>query len=193
MIDYTLLWILNHYTKEKMSKYFQVSHSGKRLPQKNRISRYLDLSLEEEGHLYSDIVFNAQFTPHINYLPILSRRDPLELARILIQKITDGNLYKQALKLYSVIQHTLNTPLFLDITSCIPYLHAATPEDGSVLFEWIFKDYRIGFHIEPNPQESSWSLVTKENLGEIIASGSITDIDLRKLVSWLLYFISSHL
>ena len=81
----------------------------------------------------------------------------------------------------------------MNIITCIPYLHAATPEDGSVLFEWISKDYRIGFHIEPNPQESSWSLVTKESLGEIIAYGSITDIDLRKLVSWLLYFIISYL
>jgi hypothetical protein len=173
---------------------FQVSNSGKRLPQENRISGYLDLSSEEEKwSSYSDIAFNAQVTPHINYLPVLSKRDTLELAKNMIHKLADNNLLQQAAKLLLVIQNALNTQPFLNIISCIPYLHAATPEDGSVLFEWIFKDYRIGFHIEPNPQESSWSLVTKENLGEIIASGSITDIDLRKLVSWLLYFIISHL
>lgn len=128
-----------------------------------------------------------------NYLPVPLERDPLELAGILIPNITDENLSQQALKLLSVIQHTLNTRAFLDVKSCIPYLHAAMPEDGSILFEWIFKDYRVGFHIEPNPQESSWTLITKKSLGEICASGYITDIDQHKLVSWLLYFIVSHL
>ena len=128
-----------------------------------------------------------------NYLPVPLERDPLELAKVLIPNITDELLSQQALKLLSVIQHTLNTRAFWDIKSCIPYLHATMPEDGSVLFEWIFKDYRVGFHIEPNPQESSWTLITKKSLGEICASGYITDIDQHKLVSWLLYFIVSHL
>ena len=178
----------------------QVSNYGQRLPQENRISRYLDLSSEEEKgsscsfiSSYSSIAFGAQVTVQIHYQPVLSKRDTLELAKNIIHKLTDSNLRQQAVKLLSAIQNALNTQPFLNIINCIPYLHAATPEDGSVLFEWIFKDYRIGFHIEPNPQESSWSLVTKENLGEIIASGSITNIDLRKLVSWLLYFIISHL
>ncbi|MBM4065239.1 MAG: hypothetical protein FJ266_06315 [Planctomycetes bacterium] len=177
-----------------MIKTFQVSNSGQRLPQENRISGYLDLSSQEGKWIsYSSISFNAQFTPQTNYVPVLSKRDTLELARNIIHKITDSNLLQQAVKLLSAIQNVLNTQPFLNIITCIPYLHAATPEDGSLLFEWISNDYRIGFHIEPNPQESSWSLVTKENLGEIIASGSIADIDLHKLVSWLLYFIISHL
>ncbi|MCR4291815.1 MAG: hypothetical protein NUV76_02950 [Candidatus Kuenenia sp.] len=128
-----------------------------------------------------------------NYLPVPLERDPLELARILIPNITDENISQQALKLLSVIQHTLNSRAFWYIKGCIPYLHAAMSEDGSVLFEWIFKDYRVGFHIEPNPQESSWTLITKKSLGEICASGYITDIDQHKLLSWLLYFIVSHL
>lgn len=177
-----------------MIKSFQVSNSGQRPPHENRISGYLDLSSEEEKwSSYSSIAFNAQVALQIDYLPVLSKRDTLELARNIIHKITDSNLLQQAVKLLSAIQNALNTQPFLNFINCIPYLHAATPEDGSVLFEWIFKDYRIGFHIEPKSQESSWSLVTKENLGEIVASGSITNIDLHKLISWFLYFIISHL
>jgi hypothetical protein len=56
-----------------------------------------------------------------------------------------------------------------DLTD-IPPICAHLSEDGSVLLEWIFSDFRIGFNIEPNPDESGWHLISNKRLGEIAVS-----------------------
>jgi len=94
---------------------------------------------------------------------------------------------QQARDLLSAIQETLKW--FPDFSDMIPQLRHSIAADGSVLFEWIFSDYRIGFNIEPNPQESSWYLVTNRKLGEISASGFISHINLRVLIQFLFSFI----
>lgn len=35
-------------------------------------------------------------------------------------------------------------------------------EDHSLLIEWIFQDFRIGFNFEPDDNQSSWYFVTKK-------------------------------
>ena len=92
---------------------------------------------------------------------------------------------------------TIQTALFIyrqsavDL-SCIPRLSASTVDDGSILFEWISADYRIGFSIEPDPRESSWFLITSENLGSVSASGFLQGVDLNRLTIWLLGFIVAY-
>lgn len=55
----------------------------------------------------------------------------------------------------------------------VPPLHAFKVEDGSVLFEWILDDFRIGFSVEPNLDDSSWYLVSREKFGDTSTSGSL--------------------
>ncbi len=74
--------------------------------------------------------------------------------------------------------------------NAIPKIHAFTYEsDEAILLEWIFKEYRIGFSFEEIISESGWYLVTNKGLGEISASGFLTDDD---LVLWLMNFIMAH-
>lgn len=74
----------------------------------------------------------------------------------------------------------------------LPPLTAVNVEDNSVLIEWTFRDFRIGFTIEANKENSGWYLVSNRKLGEILASGSIANIDLEKHLLWLLNFVFSH-
>lgn len=76
--------------------------------------------------------------------------------------------------------------------SNLPPLHAFLVNDDSILFEWIFGDYRVGFSIEPNPDDSGWYLVSNKNLGEISASGYLAGVDTKNLITWLLSFIFSN-
>lgn len=73
--------------------------------------------------------------------------------------------------------------------SRLPALNAFNPEDGSVLIEWTFPDYRIGFTFEQEEQESGWYLVSNVNLGQINASGYLSTVDNKMLLLWLLGFI----
>ncbi len=76
----------------------------------------------------------------------------------------------------------------------LPQVRAFNVDDGSVLLEWIFTDFRIGFNIEPNPEESSWYLVSNKKLGEVGASGFMprTEIEVKKCIVWLLSFVLSN-
>ena len=41
----------------------------------------------------------------------------------------------------------------------VPALHTTQADDGSVIVEWTFRDRRLGFSFEPNPEESGWYFV----------------------------------
>ena len=69
----------------------------------------------------------------------------------------------------------------------LPPLHAHIDKDGSVLIEWIFPDFRVGFNIEPDPEDSGWHLVSNKKVGEITASGQLTNTG--EIVAALLDFI----
>ena len=74
----------------------------------------------------------------------------------------------------------------------LPCLYARNVDDGSLLIEWIFSDFRIGFSIEPILKDSSWHLVSKENLGAISASGYISSESRNSIIQWLISFILSN-
>lgn len=100
---------------------------------------------------------------------------------------------KEAKKVLLLIKETVSTfqQFSFDLT-LLPSIHAFENEDGAILLEWIFKNYRIGFGVEVDPNDSGWFLVTKRDLGEISASGYTANTDMRKTIHWLLNFIISQ-
>ncbi len=100
---------------------------------------------------------------------------------------------KEARKLLSIIQGAIASfkQFGVDL-DYLPPLQAFNVDDGSVLIEWIFSNFRIGFNIEPNSEDSGWYLVSNENLGEISASGYTSSIDITLIVFWLLNFALSN-
>lgn len=75
----------------------------------------------------------------------------------------------------------------------MPPLHAFQSEDGALIVEWTFIDFRIGFAFEQNIEESGWYLITTSELGGISASGYLPrEENSEQLVLWLLSFAISH-
>ena len=76
----------------------------------------------------------------------------------------------------------------------LPQLHAFAVQDGSILIEWIFDDFRVGFSIEPIPSESSWYLVSNAKLRDISVAGDISrgESETQILMSKLLTFVIFH-
>jgi hypothetical protein len=68
-----------------------------------------------------------------------------------------------------------------------PTLGAFVLDDNSLLFEWAFTDFRLGFSIEAEAQESCWYLVTMQPNGGVQASGMIDALDFEEWSRWLLY------
>ena len=75
----------------------------------------------------------------------------------------------------------------------MPPFHAFQSEDGAIIVEWTFKDFRIGFSFEENINKSGWYLITTVELGGISASGYLpNEENSEQLILWLLNFAISH-
>ena len=74
----------------------------------------------------------------------------------------------------------------------VPRLHAQSTEDGSVLFEWILPNLRIGFGIDGAVSQSSWFLVTDKSLDYIGDSGYLASTEVQDLALRLVRFLALH-
>jgi hypothetical protein len=108
----------------------------------------------------------------------------------MLREASDYEVAEEARKILLIIHQTIITFEQLGYNSIdFPPIRAFNLDDGAVVFEWIFTDFRVGFSIEPGLVDSGWYLVSKENLGAIRASGLISNANIRQLVPWLLNFI----
>jgi len=129
---------------------------------------------------------------------VIYNKNPLEYSLIrpawnAIRQTRNQTNAEVARKILLVIQETIIDFQHLKFDlGYLPQLHAFNVDDGSVLIEWIFDDFRIGFSIESEPKESSWYLVSNTNSGEMAASGYISRVDIKTLALWLINFVIYH-
>lgn len=61
-------------------------------------------------------------------------------------------------------------------------------EDGAVLLEWPFPDFRFGFIFDSNAENSTWFLVSNKNLEELWVSGVIDasnpELTIQKIINY---------
>jgi len=75
------------------------------------------------------------------------------------------------------------------LSNYLPNMMVEINDDSSVFFEWIFKDFRIGFSIELNVNESSWYLITNKNLEELSVSGSLYAGELSLVITKIIKYV----
>ena len=164
-----------------MSIYFQETDSRSIFPVYNK-ARYSFSFLQENQTTGSSI--------YHNFFPVTIGANIIDNAFYKLNEVQNQVIVKQAKKLLFTIQKIVEKFLqYRFDLYYLPPLHTFLANDGSLLIEWIFGDFRIGFNIEQESSESSWYLVTNQKFGEISASGYISDEDNEKTVIWLLNFI----
>jgi hypothetical protein len=110
-----------------------------------------------------------------------------------IRRITDPEKQRDVVKFLLCFQNVLLTNRFtLDRIGNLSPLRISLNEDGSVLIEWIFRDFRIGFSIEEDRTESNWYLVSNQNLNQVDLSGLLSSQDLGELLTSLIAFVLSN-
>lgn len=148
------------------------------------------------SNFYKDWMDSSDVTTgssgEIRVFPIRGESDPVKKARDVIPQIKNKTIAKQLdnilLTIHMMVQIAQQERP--DIIN-IPPLLAHIGEDGAVTVEWIFPDFRVGFNIEPNPDDSGWHLVSNKKLNELNASGQLKDID--ALIYRLLKFILGNI
>ncbi len=111
----------------------------------------------------------------------------------ILDQIENPEVVKVTNKVLSIINElSLSFNYFGIDLGNIPPKHIFKTEDDAIIIEWTHSDFRVGFNIEQNQEDSGWYLITNERLGEISASGYITGIDIKSLTLWLYNFIISN-
>ena len=112
-----------------------------------------------------------------------------------VGQVEDEKVADEARRILSIIAETILIfqKRAVDLEH-LPRLHAFDVQDGSILIEWIFDDFRVGFSIEPILTESSWYLVSNAKLGDIGDFGNISqdESETQNLILKLLGFVLSH-
>ena len=148
-------------------------------------------SRSEEGFSFNNYV-TSDIEGEADTFRLRGESNPVKQARKIIPQIENPCVAKQLDSLLSFINKIVSTLMQLEEDlNLIPPLHPHVEEDGSVLLQWVFPDFRIGFNIEPNPNDSGWHLVANKKLGDITASGQLTNIG--EITIILLDFIRSNI
>lgn len=125
----------------------------------------------------------------IIFTSILIRPDVTKPARETISNLSNHVISDVADRLLIIIRDQID---MLEYFDKLPSIRAVEREDNSLLIEWIFDNFRIGFSIEQKVQESGWYLVTGDKLGNIFAYGGLISENLSKLIAWLLNFVEKN-
>jgi len=113
------------------------------------------------------------------------------LARVMeqISEISNLDVQQRSLRLMWHVKEVLNRfeRRGMDLSN-LPNWYAAVLNDGGLSIEWIFNDFRIGFTVEKQDNDSGWLLVSTRKHGDISAYGYLSVPNLQSLIEWLLTF-----
>jgi len=123
-----------------------------------------------------------------NFFDVIALNNVTEAAREFLNSVQNKDQVARANEMLSIIQSEV---IKLQPPMTLPPISAFQDENGAFLLEWIFNDFRVGFNLEMDENESGWYLASKPSSGGIVASGLLTGIDQRGLVAWLIYFAIS--
>lgn len=115
--------------------------------------------------------------------------DIISNALLSVDQLKSELMVSTAINILLSIQSTANA--FRESKACpdiLPQVRTVAPDDGSILIEWIFDNFRINFNIEEDYRQSSWHLISN-NMGDVSASGYIQLEDIETINIWLFGFI----
>jgi len=136
---------------------------------------------------------NIHYTPSINegytsnsaYFKSASIKDEYFSGAPIVRTVIDyvvkslKDIPSNAVKEYATIFCQSFQEVLIDIlernkvSASLPPLYPFVVEDGSFLIQWVFRDFRIGFSIEPVIEESSWYMVKFSKFDEVQSSGPL--------------------
>ena len=108
-------------------------------------------------------------------------------------RLEPDSVGRQARQLVGILYWTISRMQEVDQDDLyFPSLRSHRADDGSVLLEWTSPKFRLGFNIEEDPSQSSWFLVTSEDLRSISAAGRLSENDLSAIAWSFASFLASH-
>ena len=140
-----------------------------------------------------DVMPNRTFgsSPNLEYAPIASQTTALDEALIAARDLPSGSQREQVAKIVDLLRQSLLRWTAID--SPMPLsLHSSVLPDGALIIQWATPQFRLGFNLEENEEDSSWVLVTAPELGGNVSSGSLRDDEIRNIVFGMTRFVAEN-
>ena len=131
--------------------------------------------------------------PDADYITLGLEDQPFEGAKKLEATIGNPEIARRFRELLNVIVDSNRA--FKQIQSELPELpplHAHLVADESLQLAWISDHYRVGFEIGPESDDTSWFIVTDDDLGAVSASGHLVREQAPSVVLGLIKFLLSN-
>ncbi len=126
----------------------------------------------------------------LDSISIPSSSDFMQGSWQFIRNIEATEHSEQSKELFSALQDIVSKSIDINIeVRDFPKFHSYYIGEDSIIYEWIFDNYRVGFSIEIDEDESSWFVVTDKDLGDIRATGLLTHRDIQTLLHELIHFV----
>lgn len=109
-----------------------------------------------------------------------------------LQLIEDIKVRGTILMLFGKLAIKLKSSELIKKTHFLPPIRLFDMEDNSILIEWMFNDFRIGFSVEENTDKSSYYIVSNkpfENLGE---AGYLYEVNINTLLEDFISYIEKN-
>ena len=112
-----------------------------------------------------------------------------QLARNDLSKLENKRIKNQATLILNIIENQLKGYAH----TTLPPIRVADLDDGSIIIEWIFENFRMGFNLDSDPEKSGYFLVSKETVGGIRSSGYLRGLKIESIVQSLMTIVLSNL
>jgi len=108
-----------------------------------------------------------------------------------IGSFSDQNVKKQTMTILAALNHTLQQiAMDNNLSNHLSRLSVIEQEDSTVLIEWNFQSFRVGFSVEPEESESNYYLASEdEKTGNFSMNAKKIGADIDKIVTNMIEYV----
>jgi hypothetical protein len=119
-----------------------------------------------------DILYRDKIMSMDNNLDYFQYNNIFEILNSKISMIKDEAKQRFVIYIETLIKKVLKS-INSESINYLPPIKVSLGEDSSILLEWVFKDYRVGFAVESAVKDSSWYVITGAKFDNFSISGEL--------------------
>lgn len=127
----------------------------------------------------------------LKYLPKSSETASLDSASMVIAQLPGGELKDQVHEVVNLVRGALLRWQAADHPIVIA-VHMTVAEDGTVLIEWASPEFRFGFNLEEEQEDSSWFIVSSPEFGGLVQSKRLVRSEIPGIVEQMARFAAEN-
>jgi hypothetical protein len=107
-----------------------------------------------------------------------------------LEQIENAEMKELILMIFGKLSMKIRLSELTSKTHYLPPIRLFKMEDESILIEWMFHNFRIGFSVEEDINESSWYFISNKNMEDQGQAGFVREVDIDILLDKFVTYIA---